>query len=104
MDIVAVDQLAVSDVPVSSSTRRGFLAAVVGAPVLAAAAVALAHRPTGSAARLPLSPQARPSGAPPAGNLLINHGFELDEMGTTFTAWVLGVPLADDRERIPATL
>ena len=104
MNIGAVDQLAVSDVPVSSSTRRGFLAALVGAPVLAAAAVALAHRSTGAVARLPLSPQAHPSGAPPAGNLLNNHGFELDEMGTTFTAWVLGVPLADGGEGIPPTL
>ena len=72
--------------------------------MLAATAVALAQRSSGTASRTPLSPQARPLEVPLTGNLLLNPDFELDEMGTTFTAWVIGTPLANDREGIPPTL
>lgn len=106
MGDVSMDRVEVVDVASSSPTRRGFLAALVGAPVLAAAAVALAQRPAGTAARPPLAPQAPqapPVGVTATGNLVRNPGFELDRMGATFTAWVLGTPLAESREGIPPT-
>ena len=98
-----MDRVEVADLASSSPTRRGFLAALVGAPVLAAVAVALAQRPAGTAARPPLAPQAPPVGVTATGNLVRNPGFELDGMGATFTAWVLGTPLAESTEGIPPT-
>lgn len=96
-----MDHVEASDVPVWRSTRRGLIAAALGVPVFAVTAVALAQRPGGSAARPLLSPQAPPLGPASGGNLLLNPGFELDGMGTTFTVWVLGVPLAEAADELP---
>lgn len=88
------------------STRRGFLGALLVAPVLGASAAALSTRASGGPARPPIRPAALAPQVNPGANLVTNGDFELDEMGTTFTGWVLGTPLAvrtPSTEGIPPT-
>ena len=98
------DELEVVGGTDTASTRRGFIAGLFGASVLAATAALWSTRSGAQASRLPLTPQALPEGVALTGNLVLNPGFELDAMGTTFTSWTRGTPLATRTEGIPATL
>ena len=86
------------------STRRGFIAGLFGASALAGTAAVWTSRSGAQASRPPLLPQALPEGVALTGNLVLNPGFELDAMGSTFTAWTRGTPLATATEGIPASL
>jgi hypothetical protein len=86
------------------STRRGFIAGLIGVSALAGTAVIWSTRSSAEASRLPLSPQALPEDLALTGNLVLNPGFELDAMGATFTSWTRDTPLAAGTEGIPPTL
>ncbi|CAB4832860.1 MAG: hypothetical protein F2772_12510 [Actinobacteria bacterium] len=86
------------------STRRGFIAGLFGASVLAGTAAVWTLRSGAQASRPPLLPQALPEDVALTGNLVLNPGFELDAMGATFTSWTPGTPLATGTEGIPPTL
>ena len=86
------------------STRRGFIAGLFGVSALAGTAAVWTSRSGAQASRPPLLPQALPEDVALTGNLVLNPGFELDAMGTTFTSWTPGTPLATGTEGIPPTL